>query len=272
MSLSKPIADFEPTDEMCTDTNCFPNLQSKLSVYIPYVKLSVTREQIALAFYRNNVGIVKRVDLVRKEEEDRAYFQAFVHFEFWFSNIAGKNIHDKLMRGEQARMVYDDPCYWNLHMNHSWQRDVYQDTADEITRLRNLITTLQDEQNRVNQATQKVLAYNEKIITSQFEEIEKLVSTTYTRVYTESSPADINDMTQHQCSMIRTRIQQECAPETDTSVSDLCKGVESYKIDDDTAQVCPATPPSTYEVPTTPQPSPKRARRVQFTQNICDNA
>ena len=142
MSLSKPIADFEPTDEMCTDTNCFPKLQSKLSVYIPYVKLSVTREQIALAFYRNNVGIVKRVDLVRKEEEDRAYFQAFVHFEFWFSNIAGKNIHDKLIRGEQARMVYDDLATGTF-MNHSWQRDVYQDTADEITRLRNLITTMQ---------------------------------------------------------------------------------------------------------------------------------
>ena len=280
MSLSKPIAAFEPTDEMSTDTNCFPNIQSEMSIYIPYVKLSVTREQIAVSFCRNNIGVVKRVDLVRKEEENRTYFQAFVHFEIWYDNIVANNIRNKLLQGEQARMVYDDPCYWNLHMNHSWNRDVFHDTVDETTRLRNLISTIKEQHTRALADAEKLLQYREKIITRQFEEIENLVKTTYTRVYTESSAADINELTEHQCSMIRTRIQQDFQeqmtttrdPDTDASMTDLCKGVENYKIDDDTAQVCPATPPSTYEVPTTPPPSPKRARRVQFTQNVCDNA
>ena len=280
MSLSKPIAAFEPTDEMNTDNQCFPAVQSEISIYIPYLKLSVTREQIAVSFCRNNIGIVKRVDLVRKEEEERTYCQAFVHFDMWFDNIIANNIRNKLMCGQQARMVYDDPCYWNLHMNHSWNRDVFHDTADETTRLRNLISTMQDEHTRAVANAEKLREYRERVIACQFEEIESLVKTTYTRVYTESSAADINELSEHQCSMIRTRIQQNCQEQmttrtnqdTDASMADLCKGVENYRIDDDTAQVCPATPPSTYEVPTTPPPAPKRARRIQFTQEMCDNA
>ncbi len=273
MSFSKPIPGCEPTDVSTESPVQFPDLEHTMSIFIPYAKLSVTREQVAVAFYRNEIGVVKRVDMIRKEEDDRTFYQLFVHFEHWFESYASINIRNKLHSGEQARMVYDDPCYWNIFANHSWQRDVYQDTTDEITRLRNLITTMQDEQTRALKNAEKVLEYNEKVITSQFEEIENLVKTTYTRVYTESSAADINELTEHQCSMIRTRIQQECTPETDTSMADLCTGVESYKIDDDTAQVCPATPPpSTYEVPTTPPPAPKRARRLQFTQDVCDNA
>ncbi len=272
MAFSKPIPGCEPTD-VSSETPCnFPGLEHTMSIFIPYAKMTVTREQVAVAFYRNQIGAVKRVDMIRKEEDDRTFYQLFVHFEHWFDTDAATNIHNKLHNGEQARMVYDDPCYWNMFANHSWDRDVYRDTTDEITRLRNLITTMQEEQARVLETAEKVLEYNEKVITSQFEEIENLVSTTYTRVYTESSAADINELTQHQCSMIRTRIQQECTPETDTSMADLCKGVESSKINDDAAQVCPATPPPTYEVPTTPPPAPKRARRLQFTQDVCDNA
>lgn len=295
MSFSKPIADFEPTDEMSTDSQCSQNvspdyaipavrenLQSEMSVYIPYVKLSVTREQIAVSFCRNNIGLVKRVDLVRKEEEQRTYFQAFVHFEMWYDNTVANNIRNKLLQGHQARMVYDDPCYWNLHMNHSWNRDVFHDTVDETTRLRNLISTMNQEHTRLVDDKEKLLQYREKIITRQYQEIENLVKTVYTRTHGIARPSLINEMAQQHYSMIRRMIQQECQeqmttnsnPETDASISDLCNGVENYKIDDDTAQVCPTTPPSTRKVPTTPPPAPKRARheRMLFTQDMCDNA
>lgn len=294
MSLSKPIADFEPTDEMNTDSQCSqnvspgyaipalqPEVQTELSIYIPYVKLSVTREQIAVSFCRNNVGIVKRVDLVRKEEEHRTYFQAFVHFEMWYDNIVSNNIRNKLMCGEQARMVYDDPCYWNLHMNHSWNRDVFRDTQDETNRLRNLVTTLQESIQTQRADVDRLQEYREKMIEFQKKEIEHLFQTMYTRIYTETGAADIREMAEDSCMIIHKKVQQEASDymnaknkKTESSMDNLCEGLGNYKIDDDTAQVCPATPPSTRKVPTTPPPAPKRARheRMLFTQDMCDNA
>ena len=141
MSLSKPITEFQPTDEFVeTEQHSAPQLQAhEPSLFVPYARLSVTREQVATAFVVNQVANVKRVDLVRCENERGTYYQMFVHFNYWYDTIAANNIRAKVLAGQQARMVYEDPHYWNMYINRSAFRDVHQETEDEITHLRQVI-------------------------------------------------------------------------------------------------------------------------------------
>ena len=141
MSLSKPITEFQPTDEFVeTEQHSAPELQAhEPSLFVPYARLSVTREQVATAFVVNQVANVKRVDLIRCENERGTYYQMFIHFNYWYDTIAANNIRARVLAGEQARMVYEDPHYWNMYINRSAFRDVHKETEDEITHLRQVI-------------------------------------------------------------------------------------------------------------------------------------
>mgnify|MGYP001254297457 CR=1 FL=1 len=145
MSLSKPIPGFQPQDQEVTWETVIDSDFNNLSIFIPYAKLSVTREQVAVAFFRNNIGCVSHVDLIPKENDEGTYYQMFVHFEHWFDNTYSNNIRLQMLSGQQARMVYDDPNYWNMFVNKSTNRNIVKNTKDEITRLRMVIAAQEQE-------------------------------------------------------------------------------------------------------------------------------
>ena len=149
MSLSKPITEFLPSD------SCEDYATDDMSIFIPYARISVTREQVATAFAMNQVAYVKRVDLNRCENERGTYYQMFVHIDRWLDNPAANNIRQKIASGQQARMVYDDPQYWNMMMNRSTLKDTFRETKDEITLLREIV--------RENRRVIKVLFESAKV-------------------------------------------------------------------------------------------------------------
>ena len=106
----------------------FTSLQinQSMSLYIPRVSLEITKEQIAYVFESNLFGEVSRVDLVSKTDYQEDYYNAaYIHFKEWQNTVMVHNFQEKLVNymngtlGTPARVVYNDPYYWNVFINKS---------------------------------------------------------------------------------------------------------------------------------------------------------
>mgnify|MGYP001159683218 CR=1 FL=1 len=86
------------------------------SLYIPFVNLSCTEDYISNIFKTLLIGEVGRVDLIKKTGV-KPHYMAFIHFNYWYDNIASNNLRGKIMDGGSVRIVYDDPYYWVLYKN-----------------------------------------------------------------------------------------------------------------------------------------------------------
>ena len=65
------------------------------------------------------IGDVERVDFVKKSGNNGDYYMAFIHFKTWFENTAAINLREKIERGEEGRIVYDEPYYWAVYKNNN---------------------------------------------------------------------------------------------------------------------------------------------------------
>ena len=127
--------------------------QEVLSIFIPYTRRSTSREMVANAFLMNNIAIVRQVDMIPKENDNGTYYQMFIHLTSWYNNAAANNIRSCLEAGKQARLNYDDPHYWNMYPNTSQlSRDGTDTPRSEliIESLQNENTRLQSELNSSN--------------------------------------------------------------------------------------------------------------------------
>lgn len=100
------------------------SIDQNLSLFIPHVFSSITEERIAKVFESNNIGIVKRVDFVKKvHKKGKLYNSVFVHFETWFEDSVVANFQERVLNPDkEARIVYDDPWYWIVLKNNGPQR------------------------------------------------------------------------------------------------------------------------------------------------------
>jgi hypothetical protein len=101
-------------------------INQSMSLYIPRVSLEITKEQIAYVFESNFFGEVSRVDLVSKTDYQEDYYNAaYIHFKEWQNTVMVHNFQEKLVNymngavGTPARVVYNDPYYWNVFINKS---------------------------------------------------------------------------------------------------------------------------------------------------------
>ena len=87
---------------------------SNTSLFIPHVFANYTAADVAAVFEKLRIGRVSRVNLVPKTGKDRKiYNAAYIHFEFWFNNVAACNFQQRVFNPEkEARLVYDEPWYW----------------------------------------------------------------------------------------------------------------------------------------------------------------
>ena len=85
-----------------------------LSLYIPRVFPNINRKKIVEIFHRLRIGRVANIDLQRKIGRDgQPYNSVFVHFEYWYDNVAARNFQARVLNpAEEARLVYDDPWHW----------------------------------------------------------------------------------------------------------------------------------------------------------------
>jgi hypothetical protein len=89
------------------------------SIYIPFVHHNCDENKIKHVFMMLLIGEVERVDFVQKFGANGNYNMAFVHLKNWFQNTASVNLREKIERGEEGRIVYDEPYYWAIYKNRN---------------------------------------------------------------------------------------------------------------------------------------------------------
>lgn len=87
---------------------------SNMSLYIPRVFSNITEEKIIETFDKLGLGLVHHIDMVAKQASNgKIYNSVYVHFEYWYNNIAAENFQNRLRNpNKETRVVYDDPWYW----------------------------------------------------------------------------------------------------------------------------------------------------------------
>jgi len=64
-------------------------------------------------FENLKIGSVKRVDFVHKRNTGGEYNAVYIHFNYWYDNIAARNFQERVLDvNREARIVYDEPWYW----------------------------------------------------------------------------------------------------------------------------------------------------------------
>jgi len=91
-----------------------------MSLYIPHVFANIGEKKMVEVFASNGIGKVNHIDFVTKIGKDnKVYHSAYVHFDYWYNNMASRNIQEKLNAGKEAKIVYDDPWYWKAYKNET---------------------------------------------------------------------------------------------------------------------------------------------------------
>lgn len=94
---------------------------SSPSICIPRVFDNITQDFIEKSFDDLLGGrFVERVDLVHKTNERGEKFKrAFIHFNSWPKNRQALSIREKLLAGEEVKIMYDYPWFWKCSASKS---------------------------------------------------------------------------------------------------------------------------------------------------------
>ena len=70
-------------------------------------------------------GTIERVDIVRdRRDEDSPFCKIFVHLRYWpVNNPEVAEIRNKLIAGEQLKVVYDQPWFWKCSASRTPKPD-----------------------------------------------------------------------------------------------------------------------------------------------------
>ena len=99
-------------------TQTTKQFQPTMSIYIPHVFENITKEHIYYVFEILRIGRISHIDFIMKTSKNKPYNCAYIHFEFWYNNIANINLQEKIRNPEkEARIVYDDPWFWLILEN-----------------------------------------------------------------------------------------------------------------------------------------------------------
>jgi len=85
------------------------------SICIPRVFANISDARVNAIFRELNLGTVERVDNIPIERDgEDPYQRVFVHFTKWGDSEQAIDVRARLLRGEQIKVVYDDPWWWLL--------------------------------------------------------------------------------------------------------------------------------------------------------------
>lgn len=83
--------------------------QSKVSICIPRITKFTTRRTIEATFKKFNLGSIDRIDIVGRENKQRA----FIHFSEWNEGSCNAmNVLNRLNKNEVVNIVYSFPWHW----------------------------------------------------------------------------------------------------------------------------------------------------------------
>jgi hypothetical protein len=97
---------------------------NNISLYIPKVFENITKEKMTSIFEFLDIGMINHIDFVTKvDNKGKPYNSAYIHFDFWYSNISNQNLQERLKNSIECRIVYDDPWYWIVLENKATKKD-----------------------------------------------------------------------------------------------------------------------------------------------------
>jgi len=84
------------------------------SLCIPRTFSNITWQKVKEVFEQLfGKGSIERVDVVKKTNENGDSFnRVFVHFKKWPSDQANQEIRQRILDGEEIKIVYDEPWFW----------------------------------------------------------------------------------------------------------------------------------------------------------------
>jgi len=91
------------------------SVRQNLRVVIPRVFSNISALEIGHFFEYYDFGKVMGVDLFPRNHH---FNKAVLYFEYWNQNEMVETLHEKIMAGRETRVMYDEPNYWNLRLNH----------------------------------------------------------------------------------------------------------------------------------------------------------
>jgi len=97
---------------------------ANMSLYIPHVFANISKKMVAETFENLRIGNVKRVDFVYKRGSNGGFNAVYIHFNYWYDNVAACNFQERVLDpNREARIVYDEPWYWIVLENKTKKVD-----------------------------------------------------------------------------------------------------------------------------------------------------
>jgi len=87
--------------------------RSEPSICIPRVFKNTTRKDLFGVLEKLNIGAVDRIDMISKtNDRGESYYKVFIHFKQWHKNPQAQATRNKLLQGEEIKIVYNAPWFW----------------------------------------------------------------------------------------------------------------------------------------------------------------
>jgi len=87
--------------------------RSEPSICIPRVFKNTTRKDLFGVLEKLDIGAVDRIDMISKtNDRGESYYKVFIHFKQWHKNPLAQATRNKLLQGEEIKIVYNAPWFW----------------------------------------------------------------------------------------------------------------------------------------------------------------
>jgi hypothetical protein len=85
------------------------------SLCIPRVFANIGEARIRGIFEELNMGEIERVDIISKTTDKGDKFnRVFIHFKHWGTDGNAEKARQRLLNGQDIKIVYDDPWFWKI--------------------------------------------------------------------------------------------------------------------------------------------------------------
>jgi len=85
------------------------------SLCIPRVYTNIDENRIRRIFNDLNLGVIDRIDIVRKTtDKGEQCNRVFIHFDRWYCGRNADAARERLINGQDIKVIYDDPWFWKV--------------------------------------------------------------------------------------------------------------------------------------------------------------
>ena len=87
------------------------------SICIPRTFPNITWKRVKEVFEQVlDSKCIDRIDMIRRRANDGSEFKrVYVHFKYWPNDTQSQEVRQRLLDGNDIKIVYDDPWFWKLH-------------------------------------------------------------------------------------------------------------------------------------------------------------